>query len=107
VGTRVRAACRLALVRYTVSMTSVARRLYEEALTLPAGDRAALAARLFESLDGEAERDVDSAWSAEIARRLKVLNAGSVRTIPWEEAEDMIFGDLGSAQTTARPNLSS
>jgi putative addiction module component (TIGR02574 family) len=81
-------------------MTSVARRLYEEALTLPDGDRADLAARLFESLDSEAERDVDSAWSAEIARRLKALDAGSVRPVPWEEAEDMIFGDLGDAQTS-------
>lgn len=87
-------------MRYATGMTGIARRLYEEALTLPDGDRADLAARLIESLDGDAEGDVDSAWNAEIARRLEALDAGRVRPVPWEEAEDMIFGDLGDARTS-------
>jgi len=78
-------------------MTNVARKLYEEALTLADGDRADLAARLLESLDAEIEAGVESAWRDEVARRIHALDTGETRPIPWEEAEEMIFGDLGGA----------
>lgn len=49
-------------------MTTNAQRVFEQALTLTANDRAELAAQLLASLD-EAEADVESAWAAEIERR--------------------------------------
>lgn len=49
-------------------MTTNAQKLFEQALTLAAKDRAELAAQLLASLD-EAEADVESAWAAEIERR--------------------------------------
>ena len=50
-------------------MTVDAQKLFEAALTLPANDRAELAAQLLASLD-EAEADVEAAWAAEIERRV-------------------------------------
>lgn len=49
-------------------MTTNAQRLFQEALTLAANDRAELAAQLLASLD-ETEADVETAWAAEIERR--------------------------------------
>ena len=49
-------------------MTTNAEKLFQQALTLGANDRAELAAQLLASLD-EREADVESAWAAEIERR--------------------------------------
>jgi len=49
-------------------VTTIAQKLLDDALTLPANDRAALAAGLLASLDA-VEDDVEAAWAAEIARR--------------------------------------
>ena len=38
--------------------------------------------------------EVHSAWSEEIARRVRKIESGRVKTIPAEEAERMIFGNL-------------
>lgn len=73
-------------------MASDLKGLFEEAARLSAGDRAALAALLIESLDPGVEADVEAAWSAEIARRVAELDAGSVETIPWEEVREELFG---------------
>lgn len=49
-------------------MTSNAQRVFQEALTLSASERAELAEQLLASLD-HAESDVEAAWAAEIDRR--------------------------------------
>ena len=49
-------------------VTISAQKLLDDALTLPANDRAELAAELLASLD-TVEADVETAWAAEIARR--------------------------------------
>lgn len=53
---------------YDKDVTANARKLFEEALTLEAADRAELAAQLLATLD-DAEPDVEAAWAAEIKRR--------------------------------------
>lgn len=66
-------------------------KLLREALSLPPEERAALAAKLIESLDGEVvDDDAEAAWAAEIERRVKEIRAGTARTIPWEEARARI-----------------
>jgi hypothetical protein len=45
-----------------------ARKLFEQALTLGASDRAELAAQLLATLE-DREADVESAWAVEIERR--------------------------------------
>jgi putative addiction module component (TIGR02574 family) len=65
--------------------------LLEEALALPAKDRTALAEALLVSLDGQAHDDTDAAWKAEIERRVKELDEGSVATVPWPEVRRRLF----------------
>jgi putative addiction module component (TIGR02574 family) len=76
------------------------KRLLEEALHLPAEERAALAGALIESLDIEVDEDVEAAWSAEISRRLERVDAGVALTIPWSEARRRILAAAGRASNT-------
>ena len=64
--------------------------LLDEALRLPEGDRADLAAKLIESLDGEADTDVDAAWAQEIERRCAAVDTGEAVTSDWEAVRSRI-----------------
>ncbi|HYW09463.1 MAG TPA: addiction module protein [Longimicrobium sp.] len=60
-------------------------RLEAELLALSSNERAHLAHRLIASLDAEPEDDapeIESAWAAEIERRLAEYRAGEVTPIP-------------------------
>jgi putative addiction module component (TIGR02574 family) len=58
--------------------------IFREATELSEQDRATLAGLLIESLEGEPDPDVEAAWAAEIERRVAELDAGTVKTNPWE-----------------------
>lgn len=47
-------------------------------------DRARLAGLLIESLQSERETGVEAAWLDEVQRRLRELDSGAVKTVPWE-----------------------
>jgi putative addiction module component (TIGR02574 family) len=64
--------------------------ILEEALKLPVEARAALAGSLFDSLDESIDQNVESAWEAEIALRLKEIDGKKVKMIPWAEAKNKI-----------------
>jgi putative addiction module component (TIGR02574 family) len=66
-------------------MTRAVEELYEQAARLPAEDRAELAGRLLESIEGSPDEGVEEAWAAEIERRMAEYRAGRVKTIPWSE----------------------
>ena len=66
--------------------------LLKEALKLPPEARAALAGSLLDSLDQEVDEDAETAWHAEIGRRLRELDSGKVRPVPWSEARRRISG---------------
>ena len=68
-------------------------KLLEEALKLPVEARAALAGSLIGSLDETVDEDAEAAWAEEIARRVRELDCGKAKTIPWSEARKMILGD--------------
>ena len=59
--------------------------LLHEALELPPADRAALADSLLESLDSEADADVEQTWREEIERRITSIDEGTAKLVPWEE----------------------
>jgi len=67
--------------------------LLNDAMRLPDEQRAALAAALIESLDDGVDEDAEVAWSVEIARRLREVKSGHVKTIPWPQARKMIAAD--------------
>ncbi|MSQ27269.1 MAG: addiction module antitoxin RelB [Dehalococcoidia bacterium] len=64
-----------------------------EALRLPIGARAALAAALLESLETEVDEDAEEAWRIEIQRRVRDLDAGRVQPLPWPEVWRRIAGE--------------
>jgi putative addiction module component (TIGR02574 family) len=68
-------------------------KLLEEALKLPVEARAALAGSLIESLDETGDEDAEAAWAAEISERVRELDSGKAKTIPWPEARRMILSD--------------
>ena len=59
--------------------------LLEKAMKLPSEARAALASSLIESLDEEVDKNVEEAWKTEIEDRLKQMDAGTVKLVPWAE----------------------
>ena len=75
-----------------VHMTRDAGELLKEAMELPPEARAALAGSLIDSLDEEVDDDAEAAWGAEIDRRQRELDSGSVKAVPWSEARKKILG---------------
>ena len=59
--------------------------VFRDAVELSDRDRAALAGLLIESLEGEPDAEVEAAWAAETERRVAELDAGVVKTVPWED----------------------
>jgi len=74
---------------YDTGVNVDAQKLLRDALTLPAPDRAQLAAELLASLD-EREADVEAAWAAEIARRAADARLNPDEDEDWREALDQI-----------------
>ena len=70
------------------------RELLREASELPEADRAELAGRLLESLHGEPDEGVEAAWAEEIERRIRQIDSGEVKTIPWAEVRAKLYARL-------------
>ncbi len=71
----------------------LSQELLKDAMRLPDEQRAALAAALIESLDHDVDEDAETAWSVEIARRLREVEPGDVKSIRWTQARQMIAAD--------------
>ncbi|MFO1128165.1 MAG: addiction module protein [Rhodospirillales bacterium] len=61
------------------------RRLRDEALMLPEGERAELAHELVKSLDAPADADAARGWDAELLRRLAEVDEGTARLVDRDE----------------------
>ena len=78
-------------------MTQRSQELLREALALPAGERADVAAELLASLDEPAADDeatVQAAWAREIERRGRRVLSGESAGEPWEEVRGRIARGL-------------
>jgi putative addiction module component (TIGR02574 family) len=64
----------------------------KDALELPPEARAALAGSLIDSLDGDVDPDAESAWDAEIAKRLREIDDRKVSLVPWSEVRRRLYG---------------
>jgi putative addiction module component (TIGR02574 family) len=60
--------------------------VFDAALALPAVDRGKLAEQLVASQDGNLDPDSESAWGAEIERRLARLDSGQATTLSMDDA---------------------
>lgn len=67
--------------------------LLQEALKLPASERADFAVEMLASLDEEPTEDrqaVEKAWATEIERRARRVLAGESAGSPWEEVKQRL-----------------
>lgn len=67
--------------------------ILKKALELPPEARAAIAGSLLDSLDQTVDDDAESMWEKEILLRLKELDEGKVKLVPWAEARGRISGE--------------
>jgi hypothetical protein len=74
-------------------VTTNAQKLFEQALTLAAADRAELAAQLLASLE-DTEAEVESAWAAEIERRAAEARQNPDDDEDWRIVLDEIQRDV-------------
>lgn len=58
--------------------------VFRKGLELSPTDRAELVGLLIHSLDAGRDQGAEAAWQAEIDRRARDLDSGTVRSIPWE-----------------------
>jgi putative addiction module component (TIGR02574 family) len=66
-------------------------RLLAEAMKLSPEERAALAGLLIDSLEQTSDEDWEAAWAMEIAQRLRDLDEGRARLVPWSEVRKRLF----------------
>lgn len=69
-------------------MNSSTKNLLEIALSLPEGERLALAEALIVSVQASEQPPFDEAWQAEIRRRSAEIDSGKVVPIPWSEVRN-------------------
>lgn len=67
-------------------MATPAKIVLEQALALTSEQRLDLAAELLASVDGEPPATWEAAWRAELDDRMREVDSGSVRPVPWAEA---------------------
>lgn len=65
-------------------MSELAEKLIEQALGLPANERATFAERLLSSLDPDLS-EIDQLWAKEAEDRLDAYERGEIEAIPAEE----------------------
>lgn len=72
-------------------MVEGVRKIVEQALKMPARERAEIAQRLLESLDRQMDIDMEMAWQVETERRVSELDSGRVSCITWEEVRERLM----------------
>ena len=75
-------------------MTKAVEAVLSDALRLDLDARAELAAELLASLDGPADPDAEAAWEVEIERRVAAIEAGTMKSEPWEDVKRRIEKEI-------------
>jgi putative addiction module component (TIGR02574 family) len=68
-----------------------ADRLLSNALRQTDTERARIAEALIASLDAPMDEEVDRAWQIEIENRIREIDSGAAKSIPWEEVRDRLY----------------
>lgn len=66
-------------------MTTVAKKVFDEALSLPAETRVMLIEKLLISLNLPTQPEIDPLWAEEAERRISQIDKGEVRLVPGEK----------------------
>ena len=75
-------------------MSKAPSEVLADALRLEPDARADVAAELLASLDGPVDPDAETAWDAEIERRIEAIEAGAIRLEPWSDVKRRIERDV-------------
>jgi len=76
-------------------MSNAARKLLEEALTLPENERLDLATAILASMDGGADEGWEASWSAEADRRIEAASARGDSGAEWSAVRSRVLARLG------------
>ena len=76
-------------------MSTTMDELLRQALELEPRAREELATLLLESVPTDSPEEVEAAWEATIRRRVRELESGAVKTIPWEEVREKLLRSEG------------
>ncbi len=71
-------------------MITVADKVYDKALSLPANDRIGLVERLLSSLNLPTQPEIDKLWADEAERRVTQIDNGEVEVVPGESVFERI-----------------
>lgn len=67
-------------------MNTRLHQVIDGALALVPQERSVVVLALLDSLEGDDESSVTSAWAEEIQRRKEGIQAGTIKMVPWAEA---------------------
>ena len=76
-------------------MSTMADKVFDEALSLPAEERVDLIQRLVSSLNLPTRPEIDRLWAEEAERRLGEIERGEVEMIPGEEVFERLRQKYG------------
>ena len=76
-------------------MTDAAKKLLEAASALSEDERLALASELIASVDGPPDSDWESAWLAELDRRVEAARVNGETAPEWSEVRSRVLSQLG------------
>ncbi|MGD2085756.1 MAG: addiction module protein [Candidatus Aminicenantes bacterium] len=71
-------------------MTVQTKQIFEEALGLPASEKALLADQLLASLDLASSNSIDEMWAREAENRIDAYERGEIKAIPAKEVFEKI-----------------
>ena len=71
-------------------MTVQTKQIFEEALGLPASEKALLAEQLLASLDLASSNSIDEMWAREAENRIDAYERGEIKAIPAKEVFEKI-----------------
>jgi len=75
-------------------VTSIAKRILDEALALPEHEREELTSALSDSLSTDSVA-LSAEWTAELNARLEALERGDVELVAWEDVEARLRARIG------------
>lgn len=67
-------------------MTSAAKKILNEALSLPEDERRSVAERLLASVERESADAIERAWDDEVLDRIKAITRGESEARTWDQA---------------------
>ena len=71
-------------------MTSAAKKILEDALSLPEEDRRRLGEALLDSIPRESSEEVEGAWRDEVVRRIEEVRQGKAQPEAWSKVKKHI-----------------